>query len=171
MHAEMDAITTAARNGIAISGATLATTTFPCHNCTRHLIAAGLCRVVYIHPYSKSLARDLHDDAIVIEPEDPAAHADKVVLEQYLGVAPRVFPQYFSFDLVDRKDPRGRAQQSPTPGDALPRVLENSGSFSFGGPAFPLERTIELEQTFVKGFEELIALKKLQLPSPTQPEV
>lgn len=165
VHAEMDAITTAARNGIAIEGATLVCTTFPCHNCVRHVIAAGLRRVLYIHPYAKSLARELHGDALLIEPEVPGPHRGKVVCEQYVGVAPRVYPQYFSFDLVDRKDARGRALGSPTPKNSSPRILEDGGPFAFGGPAFPVERTVVLEQELVTDFESLInANEKLALP-------
>ena len=162
----MDAITTAARNGIAVDGATLVCTAFPCHNCTRHLIAAGLRRIVYIHPYAKSLARDLHDDAVEIEPAQAGPQAGKVVLEQYIGVAPRVYPQYFSFDQVDRKDARGRAQESPTPADSSPRVLEDGGPFAFGGPAFPVARTVELEQALVNAFATLVGAKPKKLGLP-----
>jgi deoxycytidylate deaminase len=165
VHAEMDAITAAARNGIAIEGATLVSTTFPCHNCTRHLIAAGLRHVLYIYPYTKSLARDLHGDAVLIEPENPGPRPGKVVLEQYIGVAPRVYPQYFSFDLVDRKEPRGRALGSSTPKNSAPRVLEDSGPFAFGGPTFPIERTVALEQELVTDFSALIRTRsRLALP-------
>ena len=56
VHAEMHALCDAARLGKAIKGATLYCTTFPCHNCTKHILAAGIRRVVYIEPYPKSLA-------------------------------------------------------------------------------------------------------------------
>ena len=45
-------------------GGTLYTTTFPCHNCTRHIVASGIAKVYYIEPYAKSLALELHNDAI-----------------------------------------------------------------------------------------------------------
>jgi cytidine deaminase len=166
VHAEMDAITTAVRNGIRVEGATLACTTLPCHNCTRHLIAAGMRRIVYIHPYAKSLALALHDDAVEIEPSNPNAETRKLVLEQYIGVAPRVYPQYFSFDQIDRKDLRGRAQESPTPADSRPRMLEDGGPFAFGGPAFPLARTVDLEQALVTAFVTLVGSKPEQLDLP-----
>ena len=38
VHAEMAALIDAARRGVAVSGQILYTTTFPCHNCTKHLI-------------------------------------------------------------------------------------------------------------------------------------
>jgi deoxycytidylate deaminase len=165
VHAEMDAITTAARYGIAIDGALLACTTFPCHNCTRHLIASGLRRVIYILPYAKSLARDLHDDALVIEPRRPGPVAGRVVFEQFIGVAPRAYPQYFHFGEGDRKDRRGVAMKARTHGDAVPRVWESAGAFSFGGPTFPAKRVSELELTILTDFERLIASTKgLVLP-------
>ena len=49
------------------AGTTLYTTTFPCHNCTRHIVAAGISRVVYVKPYPKSLAFQLHYDSISLE--------------------------------------------------------------------------------------------------------
>ncbi len=63
-HAEMEAILSAARSGARPRGGTLYTTTFPCHNCTRHIIASGVRRVVYVEPYPKSRARELHADAV-----------------------------------------------------------------------------------------------------------
>jgi deoxycytidylate deaminase len=67
VHAEMDALLTCARSGVSPTGAILYTTTFPCHNCTRHIVAAGIERVIYIEPYAKSRAEELHDDAILVE--------------------------------------------------------------------------------------------------------
>src|SRR5579871_385409 len=54
VHAEMAAIVDAARRGVAIAGCTLYTTTFPCHECARHIVAASIRQVVYIDPYPKS---------------------------------------------------------------------------------------------------------------------
>ena len=51
VHAEMDALLACARISVSPVDATLFTTTFPCHNCTRHVIGAGIKRVVYIEPY------------------------------------------------------------------------------------------------------------------------
>lgn len=64
IHAEMDAITTAARRGISVKGASMFVTTFPCHYCARHLVAAGIDQVQYIEPYPKSRALSLHGDSI-----------------------------------------------------------------------------------------------------------
>ena len=54
VHAEMAAITDAVRHGISTDACALYTTTFPCHDCAKHIIAAGITRVVYIEPYAKA---------------------------------------------------------------------------------------------------------------------
>ncbi len=103
VHAEMAAILDAARRGIEINGATLYTTTFPCHNCTRHIIAAGIMKVVYIEPYPKSLASNLHYDAVLIE--SISAQDGKISFEPFVGIAPR---KYFTlFSMNGRKDNQG----------------------------------------------------------------
>ena len=61
-------------------------TTFPCHHCARHIVAAGIDKVVYIEPYSKSLAFELHHDAISPMLNNKPTH---VVFLQYEGVAPK----------------------------------------------------------------------------------
>jgi deoxycytidylate deaminase len=67
VHAEMCAICDAARLGRSIKGATLFTTTFPCHNCTKHILAAGISKVFYIEPYPKSKAKILHENEVELE--------------------------------------------------------------------------------------------------------
>jgi deoxycytidylate deaminase len=41
----------------------------PCHNCTKQIMARGIRRVVYMEPYPKCSAKDLHPDEIEIEAE------------------------------------------------------------------------------------------------------
>ena len=85
IHAEMEAILAVAREGKhSLVGATLFTTTYPCHNCARHIVASGITKVVYIEPYLKSLAIELHDDVISEVP----GTKDKVLFRQFDGVAP-----------------------------------------------------------------------------------
>jgi len=64
VHAEMEALLACARNGVSCRNASLFSTTFPCHNCAKHIIAAGIRRVVYIQPYQKSKAEEFHRDAL-----------------------------------------------------------------------------------------------------------
>jgi deoxycytidylate deaminase len=101
VHAEMDAIMSVARTGNGkLLGATLYCTTFPCHNCARHIVASGITKVVYIEPYPKSLALDLHKDAISIREGD----AERVVFVQYEGVAPKNMLRLFEYRSNRKKD-------------------------------------------------------------------
>jgi deoxycytidylate deaminase len=91
VHAEMAALMCAARRGVAVDGCTLFTTTFPCHECARHIVAAGIARVVFVEPYPKSRALDLYDDSIEID----GGCGNKVPFQAYVGVAPRAFMNFF----------------------------------------------------------------------------
>jgi deoxycytidylate deaminase len=95
VHAEMEALLACARSGRSARGATLYTTTFPCHNCTRHIIAAGIKKVIYIEPYAKSRASALHPDEISVDLEDPV----KVPFLPFVGVGPRRYFDLFSLTL------------------------------------------------------------------------
>lgn len=112
VHAEMAAITQAARYGASVRGAYLYCTTFPCHMCARHVIAAGISKVVYIEPYPKSLAKDLYADSISIDPnvspeEIKTCLAKIVYFVPFEGAAPRRFSDFFSRS--KRKDKLGNA--------------------------------------------------------------
>lgn len=51
IHAEINAITYCAREGVALKGTTIYVTHFPCLNCTKSIIAAGITKVVYKNDY------------------------------------------------------------------------------------------------------------------------
>jgi len=91
VHAEMAAIVDAAARGVSIRGCLLFTTTFPCHECARHIIAAGIERVVYIEPYPKSLAAQLHEDSIAVE----TGGTNRLIFQPFVGVAPRQYLSLF----------------------------------------------------------------------------
>lgn len=92
VHAEMDALLSLTRTqGPSAVGGTLYCTLYPCHSCARHIIAAGIHEVVYIEPYDKSMAADLHSDALGDDP----SHAGKVICRLFAGVAPRRFARLF----------------------------------------------------------------------------
>lgn len=61
IHAEMNAIVWAARNGIAIEWATIYCTYEPCFDCTRAIIAAGLKRIVFREKYKHHHGTELAD--------------------------------------------------------------------------------------------------------------
>lgn len=105
VHAEMEAILACARTGRQVRGATLYTTTLPCHNCCRHIIAAGIRRVVYIEPYAKSKALPLHSDAISVD----EVIEGKLPFQAFNGIGPRRYFDLFSLKLstgypIDRKE-------------------------------------------------------------------
>jgi len=100
IHAEMDAIVSLSRNpSCSTQNTTLFATTYPCHNCARHIVAAGIKRVVYIEPYEKSLAEKLHDDAITSTDEE-----GKVPFEPFEGVAPRRYQVFFVANTLRKFD-------------------------------------------------------------------
>lgn len=164
VHAEMDALTMAARLGVSVKGAHLVCTTYPCHSCTRHIVASGITRLVFMFPYAKSLARDLHWDSVVFEPEESRPIPGKVRFEQYIGVAPRCYPQYFSFGQTDRKDDRGRAMRAGDPLKAVPRPLEERGPFAFGGSIVPHPTISDLEKEATRKFVKLATGSGLAVP-------
>lgn len=105
IHAEMEAILGLARSqGNSTDSCVLYTTTFPCHNCARHIIAAGIKRVVYIEPYEKSLALDLHEDAITTDAWTP----EKTLFETFAGVPPNKYAAFF-MSKGNKKNASGQA--------------------------------------------------------------
>lgn len=98
VHAEMQAILSAARSGTSSKGGEIFVTTFPCHNCAKHIVSAGIETVYYVEPYAKSHAKTLHKDSIVLV-EDQSEVKDRVVVRPYLGVGPRRFLDLFSMKL------------------------------------------------------------------------
>lgn len=100
VHAEMNALVDAGLRGVSVSEATLYSTTFPCHNCARHLIGAGIARVVFIEPYTKSRAEQLHADAAMIARS--GQDSDKVAFKPFVGVAPRRYLEMFDATARER---------------------------------------------------------------------
>lgn len=103
-HAEMSALMDAVRLGRSVNGSTIYVTTYPCHNCAKHLIASGVKRIVYIEPYPKSRAMALHDDAITVDQQS----VDKVILSHFHGIAPKRYRDIF--EKGGRKNRDGRAK-------------------------------------------------------------
>lgn len=117
VHAEMDALLSAGRNGASTVGTRLFVTTFPCHYCARHIVSAGVYEVQYVEPYPKSRALALHADAIATDervwtaPEivsmaegqrrakirdvSGEGRVGKVLFRPFVGVAPRLYGRAF----------------------------------------------------------------------------
>lgn len=103
IHAEMSAITDAARLGISINRGKLFCTTFPCHICAKHIVASGIDSVVFLEPYPKSYARELHSDSIDIEGGEEVS---KVKFTPFLGISPLRYRDFF--EKGRRKDRNGK---------------------------------------------------------------
>jgi deoxycytidylate deaminase len=105
IHAEMSAICDAARNGLSLAGSSLYTTTFPCHLCAKHIVASGIRRVIYLEPYPKSYARELHQDSIEVEGADGSK---RVNFAPFIGISPYRYRDLFE---KGRRKYAGSAQQ------------------------------------------------------------
>jgi deoxycytidylate deaminase len=138
IHAEMFALILAGENcGSRIKGGTLYCTTYPCHNCARHLIAAGVVRVFYIEPFPKSMATTLHADSITEDEKDEK----KVRLLSFDGVSPNRYLRFFG----DQQDRKSRARRPIRPSEARPKY------------EITLESLSALEGIIVKRLQETTA--------------
>lgn len=98
LHAEQAAIINAARAGVATEGAVLFSTTFPCHECAKMIVGAGIVEVFYIEPYPKSLVGRLYRDLIDVEPPVSAERGlvgGRVPFRSFQGIAPRRYDVAF----------------------------------------------------------------------------
>lgn len=148
VHAEMSALISAARRGVSVQGATLYCTTFPCHNCTKHIVAAGIRKVVYIEPYAKSFARDFHLDAISVDGsrDEPTS---KIPFMPFTGTAPSQYVAWFT--MGDRKTPPSGDVVRWQRAQAVPR-------FVFTDPGY-----IEREAKHVDKLWELLHARKISV--------
>ena len=99
LHAEQATIINAARSGVVTQGAVLYSTTFPCHECAKMIIGAGIAEVHYIEPYPKNLVNELFRDMIDVSPavgSPGGLVAGKVPFHQFLGIAPRWYAEAFT---------------------------------------------------------------------------
>ena len=97
VHAEMEALLSVARSNTgATKGAILYVTTEPCHNCTKHIICAGVTNVIFIEPYPKSLASELHADAMDLTSPESQPKNEKVKFLHYYGLAPNRYHDFFT---------------------------------------------------------------------------
>jgi len=123
IHAEMLAISDAARLGRATKHATLFCTTFPCHLCAKHIVAAGIDRVVFLEPYPKSYAEKLHNDSITFETNA----SEKVLFQPFMGISPRRYRDIFE-KRTARKDEKGKAKDWYE-GKPVPLVEDRSPAY------------------------------------------
>lgn len=100
VHAEMEALLSCSRSDISCAASDLYCTTFPCHNCAKHIIAAGVKRVIYVEPYPKSKALEFHSDSVELNTTlETSKTSSNVVFEPFTGVGARRFLDFFSMNL------------------------------------------------------------------------
>jgi cytidine deaminase len=131
----MAALTDAARRGVSVDGGIMFVTTFPCHLCARHIVAAGISKVIYIEPYAKSLAAELYPDSISVDGEQKGSK--QVPFLPFVGIAPRQYMDLFRAG--KRKNPDGTIV---------------TFSFKSAAPRFTFNEAVYLEN-------EIIACKKI----------
>ncbi|TBC81239.1 deoxycytidylate deaminase [Rhizobium leguminosarum] len=155
IHAEMSAITDAARKGKSLQDSILFTTTFPCHMCAKHIVSSGVRKVVFLEPYPKSHAKDLHEDSITFS---TAEENEKVLFAPFIGISPRRYRDIF--EKKKRKDSFGKAQKWAS-GKPVPRIEDRSSSYIANE-----EPAISLVVKEIVAFGERLAAEKAAT-SPT----
>ena len=117
VHAETAALLEAARVGVSVKNCILYVTTFPCHECARHLVYAGIEEVVYVEPYPKSLASKHYPDSIELVSTDKTKSNEeqknpkKVIFRPFTGIAPSKYFGLFSVNKGDRKNLDGTVKE------------------------------------------------------------
>lgn len=102
-HAEIAAIADAAKVGISIRNATMYSTTYPCHLCTKDIICAGIVRVVYLEAYPKSKNKELY---FRVMHSDPEFESELIPFEPYSGISSKSYLHMYSLDnrLKEKED-------------------------------------------------------------------
>lgn len=139
VHAEMAALIDSARRGVAVDGRTMFVTTFPCHNCAKHIVAAGIRHVVYLEPYPKSRADTLHEEEVELHSKDGPPGDDgrrdgvipKVVFSPYAGIAPRQYQRLFSMSGRGKKTFLSLKDWNERRSSLSPQYLANNASASY----------------------------------------
>jgi hypothetical protein len=65
--------------------------------CAKHIVGAGIARMIFLEPYPKSLAVELHADSIEAERGDRGRYEGfpAVKFEHFYGVTPRRYREFF----------------------------------------------------------------------------
>ncbi|SIQ93363.1 cytidine deaminase [Rhizobium sp. RU33A] len=123
IHAEMSAITDAARTGVSVRNSIMYCTTFPCHMCAKHIVSSGIGSLVYLEPYPKSFAVELNSDSITFD--DDLAEK-KVLFRPFVGISPRRYRDIF--EKRSRKGDDGRRRDWYY-GSPLPMIEDKSAAY------------------------------------------
>ena len=91
--------------------------------CAKHIVSSGIRKVVFLEPYPKSHAKDLHGDAITFSPTD--SH-EKVFFQPFIGISPRRYRDIF--EKKKRKDSEGNALEWSN-NKPVPSIEDRSSSY------------------------------------------
>lgn len=157
IHGEMACLLSCLRNGIDVFEATLACTTFPCHNCTRHLLGAGISRVVYIEPYPKSRAQLLYgsscsfwdDDYDETTGELKSLEASAMRIEPFIGIGPRKYLDLFAMKTISGRRIERKSSSEGLAVSETTQILRN--------PKWP-SSPYGIDERETRGIEQLSAL-------------
>jgi cytidine deaminase len=136
-HAEMSALLDASRRGVAVRDCTMYVNTYPCHNCTKHIIASGITKVIFLHPYTKSKAREMYKGMIKHGIfVDQAEVKNVVIFEPFFGVSPNRFIQTFANDKETRLERENGKENGKTiswgvTSTSIPRELRERQPHSY----------------------------------------
>lgn len=150
VHSEMEALMFCARNNISCRGADMYVTTFPCHNCAKHIIAAGIRKVIYIEPYPKSKALDLYKNEITTHHHEK----EKVQFIMFEGVGPQRYQDLFAMNST-KLYKRKRKQEN----GAIITWDRNMASPRY---VVPLVNYIEVEKKEVINYEKFKEIKETE---------
>lgn len=134
VHAEMNAITDAARLGRPLAESVLFCTTFPCHMCAKHIVSSGIKKVIFLESYPKSYAEDLHSDSITFDNQVE----NMVVFEPFTGISPRRYRDIF--EKGKRKTSDGVATNW-IEGVPLPRIEDRTNAY-LNNEKFALKKSV-----------------------------
>ena len=110
--------------------------------------------MVYVEPYPKSRASDLHADALTFTEEEVGSHDNpKIPFVPFVGIAPRRYIDLFSLDLstgnpTKRKTRDGKMVRWDRTIDAVPRVSMLATSY------------LDREEMAISGINEI--MRKLE---------
>lgn len=147
VHAEMSAICDAVRRGISLQNSLLYVTTYPCHDCMKHLIDIGIEQVVYIDPYPKSEAEEMFPNS-VCNIAKSQKDVKRIECIPFSGVAPSHYLEFFRRDRDDRRDENDDVRQAEYRSE-VPRLITSDTDNGY----------INIEESFVSWFKAMPNLK------------
>ncbi len=147
VHAEASALFSV---GYGARGSTMHVTTFPCHECARHIVISGIKRVVYIEPYPKSLVSELFRDSISVDADEQGDH--RIQFVPFVGIAPSIYSQLFKCTTSKKRKQKDGKIQKWSASSSFPHL-----SVSYSAKAARVAETAMIEGFIERLVKEGIA--------------